>query len=81
MECLILCTCLAALVCCLTVCVGAAVAVWRILAPGRRSAVENDREETPAETPEMRSQRLFEQGFMNLMNYDGSPRRKEREIL
>lgn len=44
--------------------------------------------ETPVETEEEKelrrvsaeAQRYYEQGFVNLMSYDGSPGRKEREM-
>ncbi len=43
--------------------------------------VRQDRPETASETPEEAARRRFEQGFVNLMQYDGSPRRKERDGL
>ena len=39
-------------------------------------------EELEARRAAAEAQRLYEQGFVNLMNYDGSPRkREEREQL
>ena len=70
MEVLVLCICLVALVTCLTV-------VW--LSGVRLLRKELPVQLTEEESPEERARRMYEQGFVNLMRYDGSPGGKERE--
>ena len=84
MELLILTACLLALGGLLTMSCLGTVALWRCL------RLENPRQtEAPAETPEEKearrlaqeAQRRYEEGFVNLMNYDGSPAgRKEASL-
>ena len=71
-EILVLCVCLVALVTCLTV-------VW--LSGVRLLRKELPVQMTEEESPEERARRMYEHGFVNLMNYDGSPRRKERDSV
>ena len=77
--------CLVALLCCLTVCAAVGAVVYKAMQTPQ--PVEQPQ---PVETPEERearrvaaeAQRLYEQGFVNLMNYDGRPiKREEREQL
>lgn len=50
-----------------------------------RQPVKQEQPKAPEETPEERearriaaeAQQLYEQGFVNLMSYDGSPRKRE----
>lgn len=63
----------------------AACALRRVLTEGQRRRPER---ESAAELPEEQearrmaaeAQRLYEQGFVNLMRYDGRPGQKEREM-
>ena len=79
METLILCLCLMVAVYCLI-----ALLALTCLFVGR---LPLRRQEVPAESEQERDtkkkmqemQERYEQGFINLMNYDGSPVRKERD--
>ena len=84
MELLILTACLLALGGLLSVTCLGAVLLWRCL--GQDSSRQT---ETPEETPEEKetrrlaqeAQKRYEQGFVNLMNYDGRPAtRKEADL-
>lgn len=63
----------------------AAGVLWKALRRQNAGQKNMKREELPEEQESRRmaaeAQRLYEQGFVNLMRYDGSPGRKEREEL
>jgi len=69
------------------VCLGTAVqslALLEVLRQRRPTAPEQEMQTESEEEREARraaaeAQRLYEQGFVNLMSYDGRPARKERE--
>ena len=81
METLILLVCLLLAGMCLTLMTLAAAVLWRCIG-GQQGAAHTV--ETPEETEvglaAAEAQRRYEQGFFNLMQYDGRPgREKERE--
>lgn len=85
MEILILSVCLVALLCCLTVSAVMAAVVYKAMQtpqPAEQPKPVETPEELEARRAAAEAQRLYEQGFVNLMSYNGSPRkREEREQL
>lgn len=85
MEILVLSVCLVALLCCLTVCAVMGAVVYKAMQtpqPAEQPQTVETPEELEARRAAAEAQRLYEQGFVNLMNYDGSPKkREEREQL
>ena len=74
MEWLAVAVCLAATAGSLSCNLLAAALLWRLVR-AERTLPWQETEESPGEA----ARRRYEQGFLNLMNYDGSPRRKEED--
>lgn len=81
MDILILGMCLTVSLCCLFMLF--AVVVLMVSKREQRNSEQTQAEETEQEKEArraaMEAQRLYEQGFVNLMNYDGQPGRKVRD--
>lgn len=82
MEVIILLVCAVAAISCLCANLLIAALLWRHLYTAK-TALQEPVEETPEEKEARRvaaeAQRLYEQGFVNLMEFDGRPQKKEGE--
>ena len=80
MEELWICAVLVSVGCSMALQAAAVLAIWRLSRPQEpvRSRPETE-EEQEARRTAAEAQRLYEQGFVNLMRYDGSPAGRERE--
>lgn len=82
MEIVIMTICAVAAISCLGVNFMIAFMIWRHLYEGKKPQAVSE-EETPEEAEARRvaarAQTLYEQGFVNLMEFDGKPQKKDGE--
>ncbi len=71
--------------CLLAVSCAMAVFIWRCLPghgrPGSQQTQEETEEEKEARRLAAEAQMRYEQGFVNLMNYDGRPNKRKEGVL
>lgn len=81
MEILILCLCLAAALSCLTITAMAGLLFWKhCFSPAAKKEEAVRQELSKEELAAARAQREYEQAFVDMMHYDGSPRKKEERV-
>ena len=81
MNTLISIVCLVTALCCMTTQFALVLLIFGRLniTPTAEEMPTESAEEREARRTAMEAQKLYEQGFVNLMNYDGRPVRKERD--
>ena len=81
MDILILGMCLIVALCCLFILFASFILLTSKFEPKNTEQVQEEETELEKETRRvaMEAQRYYEQGFVNLMNYDGQPGRKVRD--
>lgn len=81
MNTLISIVCLVTALCCMTTQFALVLLIFgrHNITPTAEEMPTESAEEREARRTAMEAQKLYEQGFVNLMNYDGRPVRKERD--